>query len=54
MDTKYNLLERGKAFNEDTPVDFADITPEQDQEAADRINAMIEQTKSELGIDADN
>jgi hypothetical protein len=54
MDTKYNPLRRGRAFNEDTPIDFADITPEQEQEAADRISDMIEHTKGELGLENDN
>ena len=54
MDTEYNPLRRGKAFNEDTPIDFADITPEKEQEAAERIGDMIQQAKETLGLDSDN
>lgn len=56
MDTKYNPLRRGKAFNEDinAPAEFESITEQDRQEAEDRLQDLIDQTHEDLGLKEDN
>jgi hypothetical protein len=48
-DTNYNPADNGKAFNEDTPARFEDITTQDKLDALKKRGELIEDTRATLG-----
>jgi hypothetical protein len=48
-DTNYNPADKGKAFNEDTPTRFDDITIQDKLNALIELDKLVENTRATLG-----
>ena len=48
-DTNYNPADKGKAFNEDTPTRFDDITTQDKLNALTELDKLVEDTRANLG-----
>lgn len=46
---KYNPADIGKAFNEDTPAQFEEVTTQDKVEALKKRDKLVEDTRANLG-----